>query len=103
MLCSGTVQENPPPRLVAMVVPTMLYVFAVELLVMDVLRYFEYPLPFRISSLPKGTQVRPGIYSIIEDVVCGMLSCFLEYLLLTRHCVDCCRWQRWDGFSRSSQ
>ena len=56
-----------------MVVPTTLYVFAVELLTLDLLRYFEIPAPIRLSSIPKGAQVRPGIYTIIEDVVsrCG--------------------------------
>ena len=38
-------------------------------MVFDLLRYFEVPAPCRISSLPKGAQLRPAIYSIIEDVV----------------------------------
>lgn len=47
----------------------MLYAFGTELLVVDIMRYFQYPAPVRISSIPKGAQLRPCIYSIIEDVV----------------------------------
>ena len=46
----------------------MLYVFSTELLIVDVMRYFQMPAPCRISSIPKGAQLRPGIYSVIEDV-----------------------------------
>jgi hypothetical protein len=47
----------------------MLYAFGTELLIVDALRYFQIPAPCRISSIPKGAQLRPGIYSIIEDVI----------------------------------
>ena len=47
----------------------MLYVFSTELLIVDLLRYFQIPAPCRISSIPRGAQLRPGIYSVIEDVV----------------------------------
>jgi len=46
----------------------MLYAFGTELLVVDILRYFQVPAPVRLSSVPKGAQLRPGIYSLIEDV-----------------------------------
>ena len=52
-----------------MPVTSMMFVFGTELLIADILRYFEVPAPFRISSVPKGSQIRPCIYSIIEDVV----------------------------------
>lgn len=48
---------------------SMLYAFGTELLVVDALRYFQVPAPVRISSIPKGAQLRPAIYSIIEDIV----------------------------------
>lgn len=48
---------------------TVLFVFGTELLVIDVLRLLHVPNLFRISSLPKGAQQRPGIYNIIEDIV----------------------------------
>ncbi len=62
---SGTVREDPPLRLVAMPVPSMLYTFAVELLLIDIGRYFQLRAPCRISSIPKGAQLRPGIYPMI--------------------------------------
>jgi len=67
-LIVGTIPDNPPIRLLAMPVTSMLYAFGTELLVVDALRYFEIPAPCRISSIPKGAQLRPAIYSIIEDV-----------------------------------
>ncbi|KAK5137600.1 hypothetical protein LTR08_007895 [Meristemomyces frigidus] len=67
-LIVGTIPTNPPIRLLAMPVTSMMYVFGTELLIADILRYFEVPAPFRISSVPKGSQIRPCIYSIIEDV-----------------------------------
>lgn len=47
----------------------MTYAFGTELMIIDIMRYFQVPAPFRISSVPKGAQLRPGIYSVIEDVV----------------------------------
>lgn len=48
---------------------SMTYAFGCELMIIDLMRYFQIPAPCRISSIPKGAQLRPGIYSIIEDVV----------------------------------
>ncbi|WQF84338.1 hypothetical protein CDEST_09352 [Colletotrichum destructivum] len=67
-LIVGTVPEHPPIRLLSMPVTTMLYVFGTELILVDVSRAFRVPAPCRISSIPKGAQLRPGIYSLIEDV-----------------------------------
>ncbi|OIW23812.1 hypothetical protein CONLIGDRAFT_585313 [Coniochaeta ligniaria NRRL 30616] len=67
-LIVGTVPEFPPIRLLSMPVPTMVFVLATELLVVDILRVFHVPAPVRISSVPKGAQLRPGIYSLIEDI-----------------------------------
>ena len=69
---SGSVQHNPRDepyiRILSLPLATMLYVFGTELLVIDILRYFHYPAPIRISSVPKGAQLRPGIYSLVEDI-----------------------------------
>lgn len=46
----------------------MVLAFGVQMVVIDILRYFKVPAPIRISSLPRGSHLRPGIYSIIEDV-----------------------------------
>lgn len=47
---------------------TMLFVFGTELLIVDILRVFRCPAPIRISSIPKGAQLRPCIYSLVEDI-----------------------------------
>ena len=48
---------------------SMVFTFGTELMIIDLMRYFQLPAPCRISSIPKGAQLRPGIYSIIEDVI----------------------------------
>jgi len=68
-LIVGTVFTNPPIRLLAMPVVSMLWWFALQTLLEDLLRYMGKTSPVRISSMPKGSRFRPGIYSIIEDVV----------------------------------
>lgn len=68
-LIVGTVPEWPPIRLLAMPVSSLLFWFAFQLIVEDTLRLMDKRSPIRISSVPKGAHFRPGIYSIIEDVV----------------------------------
>ncbi|KAL1304597.1 hypothetical protein AAFC00_003566 [Neodothiora populina] len=68
-LIVGTVPENPPIRLLAMPVTSLLYVFGTEMLIQDGMRLLGIPAPFRISSMPAKSWIRPGIYWIIEDVV----------------------------------
>lgn len=48
--------------------PTMLFAIGVELLIIDVMRIMNMPAPCRISSLPQGAPLRPGIYAYIEDI-----------------------------------
>ncbi|KAK0275274.1 hypothetical protein LTR35_010905 [Friedmanniomyces endolithicus] len=67
-LIIGTIPANPPIRLLAMPVTSMLFVFGTELLLVDALRFFHLPAPCRLSSIPKGSQLRPAIYTFIEDV-----------------------------------
>ncbi|PKS05156.1 hypothetical protein jhhlp_008523 [Lomentospora prolificans] len=67
-LIVGSVQHDPFIRLIAMAPTTMLFVFGTELLIVDILRVFHYPAPIRISSLPRGAQLRPCIYSLVEDI-----------------------------------
>lgn len=66
---SGTIPREPPIRLLAMPPASMLFAVGIQMLIIDILRYMKVPAPFRISSLPRGTPLRPGIYSIIEDVI----------------------------------
>ncbi|KAF1942726.1 hypothetical protein EJ02DRAFT_160331 [Clathrospora elynae] len=67
-LIAGTTPKNPPIRLLAMPAPTMLFAIGIELLIVDVLRVFNVPAPCRISSLPQGAPLRPGVYAYIEDI-----------------------------------
>lgn len=48
--------------------PTMMFAIGVELLLVDILRIMNVPAPCRISSLPQGAPLRPGIYAYIEDI-----------------------------------
>jgi len=68
-LILGTIPREPPIRLLSMPASTMLFTFSVELLSFEALRYLNITSPCRISSMPKGSILRPAIYSIIEDVV----------------------------------
>lgn len=68
-LIIGTIPNNPPIRLLAMPVTSLLYVFGTEMLIQDGMRLLGIPAPFRISSMPAKSQLRPGVYWIIEDVV----------------------------------
>src|ERR1700753_930570 len=47
---------------------SMVLAFGVQMVVIALLRYLKVPAPVRISSLPRGSHLRPGVYSIIEDV-----------------------------------
>jgi len=67
-LIAGTTPHDPPIRLLAMPAATMLFVIGCQLLLIDVLRIMKVPAPCRISSLPVGAPLRPGIYAYIEDI-----------------------------------
>jgi len=67
-LIAGTCPHDPPIRVLAMPAPTMLFAIGVELLIVDVMRIMNMPAPCRISSLPQGAPLRPGIYAYIEDI-----------------------------------
>jgi hypothetical protein len=67
-LIVGTVPRNPPIRLLAIPASTMLFAIGCELLLVDVLRIAGIRAPCRISSLPMGAPLRPGIYAYIEDI-----------------------------------
>ncbi|PSR99231.1 hypothetical protein BD289DRAFT_47564 [Coniella lustricola] len=68
-LIVGTCQYWPPIRLLSVPLTTMLFTFGTELLLVDTLRLFRVPAPMRMSSIPKGAQLRPCIYTMIEDVI----------------------------------
>lgn len=43
-------------------------VFGTMLLLTDIFHVFAVPAPVRISSTPRGAEVRPSIYPLIEDI-----------------------------------
>jgi hypothetical protein len=67
-LIAGTCPHDPPIRLLAIPASTMCFAIGCELLLVDVLRIMGVRAPCRISSLPMGAPLRPGIYAYIEDV-----------------------------------
>jgi len=67
-LIAGTCPHDPPIRVLAMPAPTMLFAIGFQLLFLDILRLRGIPAPCRISSLPKGAPLRPGVYAYIEDI-----------------------------------
>ncbi|EKG20087.1 hypothetical protein MPH_02586 [Macrophomina phaseolina MS6] len=82
-LVVGNAYPRPIIRLLAMPVPSVLLVFAAEALMRDLLHLFQRKSPVRISSCPKGAQFRPGIYSILEDIVAtdgGGMAAYRERL-----------------------
>jgi hypothetical protein len=67
-LIAGTCPHDPPIRVLAIPAATMLFAIGVELLLVDALRIAGIRAPCRISSLPVGAPLRPGIYAYIEDI-----------------------------------
>lgn len=74
-------------RLVAMVLPTVMFYFGGVHLSLDVLRACGYKAPFRISSTPKGSVMPTALYVLIEDVVAvdGGGGQVYRYALRTRY------------------
>jgi len=56
-------------RLLAMPVPSIFFIFSLEMLVFEALYILKKPAPFRISSVPKGDLMRPAIYPLLEDII----------------------------------
>ncbi|KXJ86961.1 hypothetical protein Micbo1qcDRAFT_112396, partial [Microdochium bolleyi] len=67
-LILGTAWRQPKRRLLALPLSSVQVIFGTVLLVLDVLHFFSIPAPVRISSIPRGGPVPPGIYPLIEDI-----------------------------------
>ncbi|OBT53372.1 hypothetical protein VE04_07668 [Pseudogymnoascus sp. 24MN13] len=67
-LIIGTIPREPPIRLLAMPVPSMVFALGLELVLVDAVPLPGIPTPVRISSVPAGVPRRPCVYSFIEDV-----------------------------------
>lgn len=74
-------------RLVAMVLPTVMFYFGFVHLTLDILRMAGFKAPFRISSTPKGSVMPTALYALIEDVVAvdGGGGQIYRYALRTRY------------------
>lgn len=68
-LVYGTIPDDPIISLCSMPLATTLFVAALADLVATAGYFWEVRVPFRVSSLAKGEVARPGVYTIIEDVV----------------------------------
>ncbi|KKK16691.1 hypothetical protein P175DRAFT_0540939 [Aspergillus ochraceoroseus IBT 24754] len=86
-LIVGTVSPEPYVRLVAMVLPTVMFYFGGVFLTLDILRACGFRAPFRISSTPKGSVMPTALYVLIEDVVAvdGGGGQIYRYALRTRY------------------
>lgn len=74
-------------RLIAMVLPTVMFYFGFVHLTLDILRMAGFKAPFRISSTPKGSVMPTALYALIEDVVAvdGGGGQIYRYALRTRY------------------
>ncbi|KAJ5122373.1 hypothetical protein N7448_003507 [Penicillium atrosanguineum] len=86
-LIVGSVPAEPFVRLIAMVLPTVMFYFGIVHLSLDILRMAGFKAPFRISSTPKGSAMPTALYALIEDVVAvdGGGGQIYRYALRTRY------------------
>lgn len=68
-LVVSTAPNTPYIRLLAMVHPSMLFSSCICVLCLDMGSIQGARAPFRISSIPKGEKMRPGLYTLLEDIV----------------------------------
>lgn len=72
VLISVSVSLTPPIiPLFAMAPSILLFSIGTQFLLVSLVQslFPTYTLPFRLSSLPKGTPIRPATYLIIEDII----------------------------------
>ncbi|OQD69285.1 hypothetical protein PENPOL_c002G00274 [Penicillium polonicum] len=68
-LVVGTIPDPPWMRILAMPVSSIFLVFALEMLVFEIMYVYKLPAPFRISSVPRGDPMRPALYAFLEDII----------------------------------
>ncbi len=68
-LVIGTAPNTPILRLCAMTSATVCYYLGFLFLTSSILTSLRCPMPFSMSSTPKGSTWRPALYGIIEDFV----------------------------------
>lgn len=64
----GTAGNEANIKLLSLPLASVQAVFGTVLLLTDLLHLFAVPAPVRISSVPRGSQVHPSIYPLIEDI-----------------------------------
>lgn len=69
VVATSTSLDDPLVRLLAMPLPSVLFIFSIEVLLIETMRMFRIRAPFRVSSIPKGGTLRPVLYTLIEDIV----------------------------------
>ncbi|OJJ70037.1 hypothetical protein ASPBRDRAFT_56780 [Aspergillus brasiliensis CBS 101740] len=65
----GTIPDPPWIRMLAMPVPSLFFIFSLEMLIVEYMYIFKMSVPFRISSIPKGDPMRPAVYPFLEDII----------------------------------
>ncbi|PNS17678.1 hypothetical protein CAC42_3073 [Sphaceloma murrayae] len=68
-LIVGSTPDQPPIRLLAMPPATLLFCFGTQLVVFEGMRLVGRKMPVRVSSRPRGSDVLPGVYYLVEDIV----------------------------------
>lgn len=67
-LIIATIPKDPYIRLLSMVNPTMVFSISLPIFLLDLASLCRARAPFRISSVRKGEYVRPGLYTLLEDI-----------------------------------
>ena len=65
----GAISKQPRIRLCSLPAASLMFLVGGQLILFILLGACRVQTPFRISSLPRGSPIRPGIYTVIEDVI----------------------------------
>jgi len=68
-LIIATIPTDPYIKLLAMVNPSMFFPICLFIFVLDITSFMHVRAPFRISSTARAEYVRPGIYTLLDDVI----------------------------------
>ncbi|GLB21278.1 hypothetical protein AtubIFM61612_011237 [Aspergillus tubingensis] len=68
-LVLGTIPDPPWIRMLAMPVPSLFFIFSIEMLIFEFMHVLKMSVPFRISSIAKGDPMRPALYPLLEDII----------------------------------
>ncbi|PYH37029.1 uncharacterized protein BO87DRAFT_394685 [Aspergillus neoniger CBS 115656] len=65
-------EPSPTPpwiRMLAVPVPSLFFIFSIEMLIFEFMYVLKMSVPFRISSIAKGDPMRPALYPLLEDII----------------------------------